>query len=59
MSTLIVTDSPVLASMLKENLQSRPNIYQVLKEACTMQGRDVPVSDVSWYGSGVQVVANL
>jgi AP2-associated kinase len=32
--------------MLKENQQSRPNIYQVLREACLMQGREVPISDV-------------
>ena len=33
--------------MLRENLQSRPNVFQVLKEACAMQGREVPISDVS------------
>jgi hypothetical protein len=33
--------------MLRENLYDRPNIYQVLKEGCAMQGRDVPVHDVS------------
>lgn len=32
--------------MLRENQQSRPNIYQVLQEACAMQGRKVPVKDV-------------
>lgn len=32
--------------MLRENLQDRPNIFQVLKEGCAMQGRDVPVQDV-------------
>lgn len=32
--------------MLKENQQSRPNIYQVLKESCAMQGREVPIHDV-------------
>jgi hypothetical protein len=36
-----------VASMLRENLHDRPNIYQVLKEGCAMQGRDVPVHDVS------------
>ncbi|KAK7731670.1 Ark- serine/threonine protein kinase [Diaporthe eres] len=34
------------ASMLKENPQARPNIYQTLKEACAMQGREVPVKDI-------------
>lgn len=34
------------ASMLKEDPQARPNIYQVLKGACAMQGREVPVKDV-------------
>lgn len=34
------------ASMLKEQPQARPNIYQVLKESCAMQGREVPIKDV-------------
>lgn len=33
--------------MLKENMQARPNIYQVLKEVCVMQNREVPIHDVS------------
>lgn len=33
--------------MLKENQDARPNIYQVLKESCVMQGKDAPVKDVS------------
>ena len=33
--------------MLMETPQARPNIYQVLKESCAMQGRDVPIKDVS------------
>ncbi|KAK2590725.1 Ark- serine/threonine protein kinase [Conoideocrella luteorostrata] len=32
--------------MLRENMQSRPNIYQVIKEACDMQGREVPIHDI-------------
>ncbi|ROV99084.1 hypothetical protein VMCG_06642 [Cytospora schulzeri] len=36
----------LIASMLKETPQARPNIYQVLKESCAMQGRDVPVKDI-------------
>ncbi|KAF5018080.1 hypothetical protein F66182_9955 [Fusarium sp. NRRL 66182] len=36
----------LIASMLRENLQDRPNIYQVLKEGCAMQGRDVPIQDI-------------
>ncbi|UPK93840.1 hypothetical protein LCI18_004775 [Fusarium solani-melongenae] len=36
----------LIASMLRENMQSRPNIYQVLKEGCAMQGRDVPIQDI-------------
>lgn len=35
-----------VASMLKENPKSRPNIYQVLREACLMQGIEVPIQDV-------------
>ncbi|OIW33284.1 hypothetical protein CONLIGDRAFT_628163 [Coniochaeta ligniaria NRRL 30616] len=36
----------LIASMLRENPKARPNIYQVLKEACAMQGREVPVKDI-------------
>ncbi|KAK8915656.1 hypothetical protein H634G_07889 [Metarhizium anisopliae BRIP 53293] len=36
----------LIGSMLKENMQSRPNIYQVLKEACAMQGRQIPIHDI-------------
>jgi serine/threonine protein kinase len=36
----------LIASMLKENPISRPNIYQVLREACLMQGIEVPIRDV-------------
>lgn len=35
------------ATMLKENPQHRPNIYEVLREACLMRGKDVPIRDVS------------
>lgn len=35
--------------MLKEHPQSRPNIYQVLKESCAMQGREIPIKDVRAY----------
>lgn len=33
--------------MLRENQTSRPNIYQVLREGCSMQGLQVPIHDVS------------
>jgi AP2-associated kinase len=33
--------------MLRENQKVRPNIYQVVKEACAMLGRECPVKDVS------------
>ncbi|KAG6001716.1 hypothetical protein E4U21_003894 [Claviceps maximensis] len=36
----------LIGSMLLENMQSRPNIYQVLHEACVMQGREVPIHDI-------------
>ncbi|KAN0114729.1 hypothetical protein V8E51_004273 [Hyaloscypha variabilis] len=36
----------LIASMLKENPKSRPNIYQVLREACLMQGIEVPIKDI-------------
>ena len=35
-----------LASMLRENPQARPNIYQIVREACLMRGTDVPIKDV-------------
>jgi serine/threonine protein kinase len=35
-----------LGSMLQENPQRRPTIYEALKEACSMQGKDVPIRDV-------------
>ena len=35
------------ASMLRENPQSRPNIYQVVREVCLMRGTDIPIKDVS------------
>ncbi|KAI0902144.1 kinase-like protein [Annulohypoxylon nitens] len=36
----------LIASMLKEDLRSRPTIYQVLRESCLMQGIDVPIHDI-------------
>ncbi|KAL4896606.1 hypothetical protein BDV59DRAFT_171054 [Aspergillus ambiguus] len=36
----------LIASMLKENPQKRPNIYQVLREACHMQGKECPIKDI-------------
>ncbi|KAJ9193233.1 hypothetical protein DTO021D3_1945 [Paecilomyces variotii] len=36
----------LIASMLREQPQKRPNIYEVLKEACQMSGREVPVQDI-------------
>ncbi|OAA38603.1 serine/threonine protein kinase [Metarhizium rileyi] len=36
----------LIGSMLKEDMHSRPNIYQVLKEACAMQGKQVPIHDI-------------
>lgn len=32
--------------MLREKLDERPNIYQVLKEVCAMQRLEVPIQDV-------------
>ncbi len=32
--------------MLREDQVSRPNIYQVLRESCVMQGREMPIHDV-------------
>ncbi|KAI0851016.1 hypothetical protein F5Y00DRAFT_24588 [Daldinia vernicosa] len=36
----------LIASMLREDLRSRPNIYHVLRESCRMQGREVPIHDI-------------
>lgn len=36
----------LIASMLRENQKMRPNIYQVVKEACAMQGRECPIKDI-------------
>lgn len=33
--------------MLREDPKVRPNIYQVVKEVCSMRGTDVPIKDVS------------
>ncbi|KAI9934261.1 hypothetical protein MW887_005335 [Aspergillus wentii] len=35
-----------IASMLKENPQKRPNIYEVIREVCLMQGKEVPIRDI-------------
>ncbi|KAL1986258.1 hypothetical protein VTN96DRAFT_6626 [Rasamsonia emersonii] len=36
----------LIASMLMENPQKRPTIYEVLREACSMQGKEVPIHDI-------------
>ncbi|KAL2126544.1 hypothetical protein VTI74DRAFT_711 [Chaetomium olivicolor] len=36
----------LIAWMLRENPHVRPNIYQVLREACAMQGREPPIKDI-------------
>ncbi|GAB1320453.1 Ark- serine/threonine protein kinase [Madurella fahalii] len=36
----------LISWMLRESPQMRPNIYQVLREACAMQGREPPVKDI-------------
>ncbi|PSR90373.1 hypothetical protein BD289DRAFT_366224 [Coniella lustricola] len=36
----------LIASMLREHPQTRPNIFQVLHESCAMQGREVPIKDI-------------
>ncbi|KAH8815812.1 serine/threonine protein kinase-like protein [Xylogone sp. PMI_703] len=42
----------LIASMLKEKPSSRPTIYQALREACLMQGIEVPIKDI--YASRTQ-----
>ncbi|KAL2271592.1 hypothetical protein VTJ83DRAFT_963 [Remersonia thermophila] len=36
----------LIAWMLRETPQQRPNIYQVLRETCAMQGREPPIQDI-------------
>ncbi|KAF2183173.1 hypothetical protein K469DRAFT_739990 [Zopfia rhizophila CBS 207.26] len=36
----------LIASMLRENPQHRPNIYQVVCEVCSMRHRNVPIKDI-------------
>ncbi|OXV06829.1 hypothetical protein Egran_05404 [Elaphomyces granulatus] len=36
----------LISSMLRENPQKRPTIYDVLREACHMQGKEVPIRDI-------------
>ncbi|KAB8078523.1 hypothetical protein BDV29DRAFT_166123 [Aspergillus leporis] len=36
----------LIAWMLKENPQKRPNIYEVVQEVCHMQGKEVPIRDI-------------
>jgi AP2-associated kinase len=36
----------LIATMLRENPDKRPNIYQVLQQSCSMQGKEVPVRDI-------------
>lgn len=36
----------LIGSMLREDMTVRPNIYQVLNEACDMQGIKVPIHDI-------------
>ncbi|KAI5371184.1 putative serine/threonine-protein kinase, active [Septoria linicola] len=36
----------LISAMLKEDPKNRPNIYQVLKETCSMRGVPVPIQDI-------------
>lgn len=45
--------------MLKENPQKRPNIYEVVREACQMQGKEVPIRDVGFHPPARQALADL
>ncbi|EKV08264.1 Serine/threonine protein kinase, putative [Penicillium digitatum] len=35
-----------IGSMLKEDPRNRPNIYEVVREVCNMQGKEVPIKDI-------------
>ena len=54
-SKAVLTEST--ASMLRENPQHRPNIYQVVVEVCSMRHRSVPIRDVRRIY--IPVVSNL
>ncbi|KAG9190887.1 Serine/threonine-protein kinase [Alternaria panax] len=36
----------LIGSMLRENPQQRPNIYQVVAEVCSMRHRPIPIKDI-------------
>ncbi|RHZ65894.1 hypothetical protein CDV55_106123 [Aspergillus turcosus] len=36
----------LIASMLKEDPKKRPTIYEVVREVCSMQGKEVPIRDI-------------
>ncbi|KAL9126244.1 MAG: hypothetical protein Q9217_004677 [Psora testacea] len=36
----------LIASMLRENPQHRPNIYQVIREVSLVRGTDIPIEDI-------------
>ncbi|KAI9720871.1 MAG: hypothetical protein M1812_002710 [Candelaria pacifica] len=36
----------LIASMLRESPQLRPNIYEVIREVCLMRGTDIPIKDI-------------
>ncbi|KIW06266.1 uncharacterized protein PV09_02738 [Verruconis gallopava] len=36
----------LISSMLRENPQQRPNIYQVVREVCSMRNVDCPIQDI-------------
>ena len=36
----------LIAGMLRESPQARPNIYQIIREVCLMRATDVPIKDI-------------
>ncbi|KAK4999373.1 Ark- serine/threonine protein kinase [Elasticomyces elasticus] len=36
----------LIGTMLREDPKQRPNIYQVVSEACRMRGKEVPIKDI-------------
>lgn len=36
----------LIGSMLKEDPANRPNVYEVVKEVCSMRGTEVPIKDI-------------
>ncbi|ELR10057.1 nak/nak-unclassified protein kinase [Pseudogymnoascus destructans 20631-21] len=48
----------MIATMLRENPDERPNVYQVLREACHLQGIEVPIKNIYAGGNDLHMKRN-